>query len=121
VEIVNGETLAHLDELGSTPDFLERLVSVFVADSLSLLAKMESAVAARNFGEFRTHLHAMKGSAASIGTERLTRRCATLSRYSDAELRLQSASLMRSLNEEFETGRAALERYVQEKRSRSAS
>jgi two-component system sensor histidine kinase RpfC len=121
VEIVNGETLAHLDELGSTPDFLERLVSVFVADSLSLLAKMESAVAARNFSEFRTHLHAMKGSAASIGTERLTRRCATLSRYSDAELRLQSASLMRSLNEEFETGRAALEHYVQEKRSRSAS
>ncbi len=119
-EIVNPETLAHLDELGSTPDFLERLVSVFVADSISLLAKMESAVAARNFGEFRAHLHAMKGSAASIGTERLTRRCAALGRYSDAELRLQSSSLIRSLNEEFELGRAALERYVQEKRSHSA-
>jgi CheY-like chemotaxis protein len=120
VEIVNGETLAHLDELGSTPDFLDRLVSVFVADSLSLLAKMESAVAVRNFGEFRAHLHAMKGSAASIGTERLTRRCAILGRYSDAELRLQSSSLIRSLSEEFELGRAALERYVQDKRSHSA-
>jgi len=119
-EVVNAETLAHLEELGSSPDFLERLVSVFVADSLSLLAKMESAVAARNFGEFRAHLHAMKGSAASIGTERLTRRCATLGRYSDAELRLQSSSLIRSLSEEFELGRAALERYVQEKRSHSA-
>jgi len=121
LEIVNGETLGHLDQLGSTPDFLERLVGVFVADSLSLLAKMESAIAARNFGEFRAHLHAMKGSAASIGTERLTRRCAILSRYSDAELRLQSSTLVRSLSEEFETGRAALERYVQEKQSRSAS
>jgi two-component system sensor histidine kinase RpfC len=120
-EVVNTETLMHLEDLGSTPDFLERLVGVFVSDSLSLLAKMEASVAARNFGEFRAHLHAMKGSAASIGTERLTRQCATLGKCSDAELRLQSTSLVRSLNEEFAQGRSALERYVQEKRSRSAS
>jgi HPt (histidine-containing phosphotransfer) domain-containing protein len=120
-EIVNTETLTHLEELGSTPDFLERLVGVFVADSLSLLAKMEAAVAARNFGEFRSHLHAMKGSAASIGTERLTRLCASLGKYTDAELRLQATGLMRSLGEEFELGRAALERHVKEKRSSSAS
>ena len=117
----NAETLSHLEELGSTPDFLERLVGVFIADSQLLLAKMEASVAARNFGEFRANLHAMKGSAASIGTERLTRLCATLGKYSDAELRLQSTGLMRSLHEEFELGRSALERYVQEKRSRSAS
>jgi two-component system sensor histidine kinase RpfC len=120
-EIVNAETLAHLEELGSTPDFLERLVGVFVADSLSLLAKMEVAVAARNFGEFRSLLHAMKGSAASIGTERLTRICASLGKYSDAELRLQAKGLMRSLTEEFELGRSALQRHVREKSSRSAS
>ena len=120
-EAANAETLAHLEELGSTPDFLERLIGVFIADSQSLLAKMEASVAARNFGEFRAHLHAMKGSAASIGTERLTRLCATLGKYSDTELRLQGAGLMRSLNEEFALGRAALERFVQEKRSRSAS
>jgi two-component system sensor histidine kinase RpfC len=120
-EVVNSETLAHLEDLGSTPDFLERLVGVFVADSLSLLAKMEACVASRNFGEFRNHLHAMKGSAASIGTERLTRLCATLGKCSDAELRLQSSSVVRSLNEEFAHGRSALESYVQDKRSRSAS
>ena len=120
-EVANQETLGHLAELGSTPDFLERLVGVFVSDSQSLLAKMEASVAARNFGEFRAHLHAMKGSAASIGTERLTRLCSALGKYSDAELRLQSAGVMRSLKEEFELGQAALERYVQDKRSRSAS
>jgi two-component system sensor histidine kinase RpfC len=119
--IVNAETLTHLEDLGSTPDFLERLVGVFVADSLSLLAKMEAAVAARNFGEFRSHLHAMKGSAASIGTERLTRLCASLGKYTDAELRLQASGLMRSLSEEFELGRAALERHMKEKRSSSVS
>ncbi|MEO8718687.1 MAG: ATP-binding protein, partial [Burkholderiales bacterium] len=118
-EVVNLETLAHLEELGSTPDFLERLVGVFVADSLSLLAKMEAAVAARNFGDFRSHLHAMKGSAASIGTERLTELCTSLGKYTDAELRLQAKGLVRSLADEFDLGRLALERYVQEKRSSS--
>jgi two-component system sensor histidine kinase RpfC len=120
-DVANEETLGHLAELGSTPDFLERLVGVFVSDSQTLLAKMEASVAARNFGEFRAHLHAMKGSAASIGTERLTRLCAALGKYSDAELRLQAAGVMRSLKEEFALGQAALERYVQDKRSRSAS
>ena len=120
-EVINADTLSHLNELGSSPDFLERLVSVFVADSLTLLAKMESALAARNFGEFRSHLHAMKGSAASIGTERLTRLCSSLGKHTDAELRLKAAGVMHSLNEEFEQGRAALERYVQDRRSQSAS
>jgi two-component system sensor histidine kinase RpfC len=120
-EIVSVETLAHLEELGSTPDFLERLVGVFVADSLSLLAKMESAVATRNFGEFRAHLHAMKGSAASIGTERLTRMCASLGKLSETELRLQSPRLVASLEKEFAQGRAALESYVKERRGASTA
>ena len=118
---INRETLAHLEDLGSTPDFLERLFSVFVADSQALLAKMEAAVAGRNFGEFRAHLHAMKGSAASIGTERLTQLCARLGKLSDAELRLQSTRLVASLSQEFEEGRAALEGYIKERRAKSAS
>jgi two-component system sensor histidine kinase RpfC len=120
-EAANAETLSRLEDLGSAPDFLERLVGVFIADSQSLLAKMEASVAARNFGDFRVQLHAMKGSAASIGTERLTRLCATLGRKTDAELRLLGAGLMRSLHQEFDFARSALERYVQEKHTRSAS
>jgi len=119
-DVISVETLSHLEELGSTADFLERLVGVFVSDSLALLGKMESAVAARNFGEFRAHLHAMKGSAASIGTERLTRLCATLGKLTDAELRLQGAAVTKSLKEEFAQGQAALERYLQDKKTNTA-
>jgi two-component system sensor histidine kinase RpfC len=118
--VISVETLSHLEELGSTPDFLERLVGVFVSDCLTLLGKMEAAVATRNFGELRAHLHAMKGSAASIGTERLTRLCSTLGKLSDAELRLQGAALMKSLKEEFAEGQGALERYLQDKKTNAA-
>ena len=73
--VVNAETLAHLEELGSSLAFVEKLVGVFLADSAALLARIEKVLAARNYHEFRSLLHAMKGSSASMGTDRLTRLC----------------------------------------------
>jgi len=91
-------------------------VGVFVSDSATLLTRIEQALAARNYGEFRALLHAMKGSSASIGTDRLTRLCGTLGRLSDAELRLQSAGLARSVSAELAAAHAQLERYLRDRK-----
>ena len=77
---------------------------------------MQSAVAARNFVEFRNHLHAMKGSAASMGAERLTRLCNDQGRLSDSELRLQSLQLVKPLEQELAAAREALERHLRDRR-----
>jgi len=114
-QVVNAETLAQLEALGS-PGFLERLIGVFVADNDVLIQKVQTAVAARNFNEFRNHLHAMKGSAASMGAERLTRVCSEQGKLTDAELRLQSLQLVRSIELELEMAREALERHLDERR-----
>jgi two-component system sensor histidine kinase RpfC len=118
--VINLETLQHLEELGSSPAFLEKLVEVYVADNTSLLARIEQSLAVRNCQEVRAHLHAMKGSAASMGTDRLTRLCGALNALSDAEMRLQGPGLLRSLAEELAAARDALERYISERRSKSA-
>jgi HPt (histidine-containing phosphotransfer) domain-containing protein len=115
-EVVNGETLGHLEELGSSSGFVEKLVGVFLADNTALLARIEQAIAARSYGDFRSHLHAMKGSSASMGTDRLTALCGRLGRLSDSEMRLQGPALLRSLTEELHAARRELERYVHEKR-----
>ncbi|HEV8694269.1 MAG TPA: ATP-binding protein, partial [Lysobacter sp.] len=99
-EAVNRETLGHLEELGASTDFVEKLLAVFVADNSALMGRIEQALAGRNYQDLRSLLHAMKGSSASMGTDRLTAACGTLSRLSDAELRLQGAGLVRSLAEE---------------------
>ncbi len=117
---VNAETLGHLEELGSSPHFVERLIGVFLADNTALLTKIDQALAGRNYGEFRALLHAMKGSSASMGTDRLTKLCGSLGALADAEVRLQSPALLRSLTEELEAARRELERYLREKQ-RSAS
>jgi two-component system sensor histidine kinase RpfC len=117
VPIVNLETIDHLRELGSSVAFVEKLIRVFIADNSTLLGRVEQALAARNYHELRSLLHAMKGSSASMGTDRLTRLCSSYDKLSDAELRLQAPGLLRTLTEELQTVRAQLERYVEERKS----
>jgi HPt (histidine-containing phosphotransfer) domain-containing protein len=117
VAVVNLETLENLRELGSSAEFVERLVGVFIADTSALLARIEQALAGRNFQEFRSLLHAMKGSCASMGTDRLTQLCTGLGKLSDAELRLQAPGLLRTLTDELAEARTHLERSLRDRRS----
>ncbi len=114
--VVNTETLGHLEELGSSAAFVERLVGVFLTDSNALLGRVEQALAGRDYNQFRSLLHAMKGSSASMGTDRLTGLCSSLGRLSDAEMRLQAPALLRLLGDELAAARRELERYVLERR-----
>ncbi|TMH67282.1 MAG: Hpt domain-containing protein, partial [Betaproteobacteria bacterium] len=118
--IVNRETLGHLQQLSSNGAFVENLVGVFLTDSTALLGRVDKALAARDYPEFRSLLHAMKGSSASIGTERLTALCGSLGRLSDSEMRLQSLALFRSLGDELATTRAELERYLRDSKQSTA-
>jgi two-component system, sensor histidine kinase RpfC len=114
-EVVNAETLGHLEGLSGSAAFIEKLVGVFLADSGALVARIEQALAGRNCGEFRSLLHAMKGSSASMGADRLTALCGSLGKLSDAELRLQGSSVLTSLRAEFAAARGELERYLRER------
>jgi two-component system sensor histidine kinase RpfC len=114
--VVSAETLGHLEELSSSSSFIDKLVGVFVADSSTLVARIEQALAGRNFHEFRSLLHAMKGSSASMGTDRLTALCTSLGRQSDGELRLHGPGLLRSIEDEFNAARVELERYLRERK-----
>ena len=118
--VINRETLGHLQQLSSNNAFVENLVGVFLADSSALLGRVEQALAARDYPEFRSLLHAMKGSSASMGTERLTALCGSLGRLSDSEMRLQGSALLHSLSDELATTRAELERYVRESKQSTA-
>jgi two-component system sensor histidine kinase RpfC len=114
--VVNADTLQHLEELGASLTFVEKLVGMFLTDGASTLARMEKVLATREFHEFRSLLHAMKGSSASIGTDRLTSLCNSLGGLSDGELRLQGPALQRALAEELTAARAQLERHLVERR-----
>jgi HPt (histidine-containing phosphotransfer) domain-containing protein len=114
--VVNAETLGRLEELGSSLAFVEKLIRVFLTDAGAIMERIEKVLAARDYHEFRSLVHAMKGSSASIGTDRLTGICSTFGSLSDAELRLRAPALLRALDEELGAARAQLERYLLERR-----
>ena len=113
---LNLETLQLLEGLGTQNGFLERLIVVFVNDNQQLLQTMERSVGNRDFAEFRRLLHAMKGSSSSIGAERLAHVCSEMNGRSDAEMRLQSKLLVESIQQEFNTARTELDRYLESRR-----
>jgi two-component system sensor histidine kinase RpfC len=113
--VANQETLRLLEQLASQAGFVERLVATFVADHRDLMTRITRAEELGEFAEIRRHLHAMKGSAASLGAERLADVCGRLQRLTDAEL-ARRADLADTIGQEFERARAALDRYLEERR-----
>ena len=116
VATINVDTLADLEQMSPAPHFLDRLIEVFLADSAALAARLEAALGARDVAEFRAALHALKGSSASVGTERLTQHCAALGRLSDAELRARGPALSGALRAELDAAAAELGRYLEARR-----
>ena len=114
-EAVNLETLGRLEELGSSPEFVAKLIRVFVADNASLLARIEQAASVRNFHEIRSLVHALKGSSASMGADRLTEACMAFEGLSDSELRLKSPALLKLLATQLAAAQAQLELYLRDK------
>jgi len=111
----NPETLRLLEELASHPGFVERLIATFVADHIDLVGRIKRAEETADYPEIRRHLHAMKGSAASLGAERLADLCGGLQRLTDAEME-RRVDLVDAIGHEFERARTALDRYLEERR-----
>jgi two-component system sensor histidine kinase RpfC len=113
--VANPETLRLLEELGSQPGFVERLVGTFVSDHVELIGQMERAISVADHAELRRLFHAMKGSAASLGAERLADLCGRLQKIPDAEMELRG-DLAETIRQEFDRARSALDRYLEERR-----
>jgi two-component system, sensor histidine kinase RpfC len=75
VPLLDLEVLNSVKDLSSDDSFINELISVFIMDSRNLLAEMESAVAAKDYETYLENIHALKGSAGSMGAKKLFVRC----------------------------------------------
>jgi two-component system sensor histidine kinase RpfC len=115
VSVINAETLRLLEDLGSSPAFVERLIATFVKDQGELIVEMEGAVDVADYGEVRRLMHAMKGSASSLGADRLAEVCGHTQRLTDDEMS-RDPLLVQTVRQEFERARVALDHHVEERR-----
>jgi HPt (histidine-containing phosphotransfer) domain-containing protein len=115
--VLNYETLTLLEGLGSRSDFMEKLIAVFIDDNALLVEKVEEALEAKHFTELRSLVHAMKGSAGSIGADRLAQACSQLQELGEGDLRLRGRLHTGRLRVEFDSARVELTDYLTKRKS----
>jgi two-component system sensor histidine kinase RpfC len=119
VPVLNLETVRLVADLGG-PEFLRRLIEVFLDDTRRLLDELDRAVRGGRAQEARLHLHAIKGSAASLGTDRLAAACDELRGMQAGEFRFRGDAAMRTLRSEFEAACTALLNFEISRRASSS-
>jgi two-component system sensor histidine kinase RpfC len=117
--VINPAALAELELIGSGSTFMPELVNGFIQDGEALLRQMEAAVAARQFDTLKDLVHAMKGSAVTLGAEQLCKTCAGIHAQTSSELEASGARAVRLVREHFQQTCASLLEYL--KKSQSAA
>jgi len=109
--------MAELKALSPDPSFVRELVGVFNEDADGLLQQMQTACEQQNFEELRRLAHSFKGSASSIGAQRLYDVCAQLNKLSISDPPGRGAELLRSVNHELEQVKEELTGFLEERDS----
>jgi len=117
--VINPAALAELELISSGNTFMPELVNGFVQDGEALLRQMEAAVAAEQYETLRDLVHAIKGSAVTLGAEQLCRTCASINAQSISELQTSGPRILKVVREQFQQARASLLDYL--KKSQSAA
>jgi two-component system sensor histidine kinase RpfC len=75
IPLIDEPTLNSIKELSTDDNFFHELIGNFLSDTKKLISEMEKAIAEEDFARFREIAHALKGSAGSIGANRLHDLC----------------------------------------------
>jgi HPt (histidine-containing phosphotransfer) domain-containing protein len=110
--VLNLETVGLLEQLGSDSDFMEKLVGAFIKDTQQIFRRLDQESAHMPAVEFRSLVHALKGSVANVGADRLTQYCTRLSSMSDAEIQAELSAVTRTLHDEFDAVRKSLSEHL---------
>ena len=117
--VINPATLSELELISADSTFMPELLNGFIQDGEALLRQMDAAVAAEQYETLRDLVHAMKGSAVTLGAEQLCRTCVGINGQTTSELQASGSRVLKVIREQFQQARASLLDYL--KRSQTAA
>ncbi len=115
--VINPAVLAELELIGSGNNFMPELVNGFIQDGEALLRQMEAAVAAGQYETLRDLVHAMKGSAVTLGADQLSRTCVGATGQTTSELEASGTRVLKMVREQFQLARTSLLEYLKKGQS----
>jgi two-component system sensor histidine kinase RpfC len=74
-EVLNTDAIQSISNLSDDPNFIRQVIATFINDGNQLLIEMENSLAAKKTAQYLEYVHALKGSAGSIGAEKLFKLC----------------------------------------------
>ncbi len=110
--LLDEDILLELDVLGAGSDLLENLLHSFFQDAERLITKMYAAATTGDYGVLRDLVHALQGSAASVGANALHKTCAAATRHVQDRSPEAASRLPREIQTTFESTRTALLAYL---------
>ena len=106
-------TLNELEKIGAGDElFMHRLLRNFLADSLKLIYKIETAAKQKYYGELHDYCHALKGNCLSVGAMELANTTETIGQLNSSIAPAQTQELLDKLNSEFSKLTLAVEDYL---------
>jgi len=110
VAILDKEVIQSIKELSTDTNFVHDLINIFINDATKLLSEMESAIAKKNFTLYLEHIHALKGSAGSMGANKLFELCQSTLLLPPSDI--SYIANLKKINRLFQATSAELSRYI---------
>jgi len=107
------ESLDKLAVLSKNVDFMNNLIHGFLADTEKLVKQIDLAIEMKDLSTVQDHLHAIKGSARSIGAISLARVTSQIQDNIHAGTLVGPPALVSELSHEFELTESALTKYLE--------
>jgi two-component system sensor histidine kinase/response regulator len=110
--VIDASVIAELRGLESStdPQFLNRLIELFVEETPHRLEAISEAAESANARALGEEAHRLKGSGAHLGARRMAALCEILEEQGRAGAVIEASALLNVLREEFDRVREALER-----------
>jgi two-component system sensor histidine kinase RpfC len=115
--VLNPAALAELELIGSGSNFMPELINGFIQDTEALLRQMDAAVAATKFEGLKDLVHALKGSAVTLGAEQLCQTCVSINGQTLSELEASGTRVLKVVREQFQQVSTSLLDYLKKGQS----
>lgn len=117
--VLDPEKLGNLETMSPDPDFLDELIVDFITEGKHLLATLARALGRHDWSRVASVLHALRGSALSIGATAMKTMCTRVEKLPRNEMHEQRDEILRNLEQCFASLCQELEAYRAKRRQLS--
>lgn len=110
---LDADTLKELEKIGAGDElFMHRLLRNYLADSMKLIYKIETAAKKKQYGELYDYCHALKGNSLSVGAIQVAATTEAIGKLNASMTSATSLEMLAHLNSDFSNLTLAVESYL---------